>query len=430
MLNVDTSPARSLLDRAALDAAETRAGEAWERLRRGDGPGSGWLGWRRMLADPNDAELERIDALAGEIREEADVLLVCGIGGSYLGSRALVEALAPRFEPEPEIVYAGRDLDGGYLRELTAWLERPRPDGEPRSVYLNVISKSGTTLETALAFRVLRAWMEERYPDDLSRRIICTTGPEGGALNALAAGRGYRTLSIPDDVGGRFSVLTPAGLLPAAAAGIDIRTLYYEAVSRYKELEEDPAPAVDYAATRLALHEGGTAVDLIAAFEPRLHGMARWLQQLMGESEGKQGRGLFPAVATYTTDLHSLGQLVQQGRRNLMQTILRVEAMPHIPRVPREDGDLDGLNYTAGRSFHEINRRAFQGTLRAHAGGGVPCVTVTLDRLNAQHLGDFIYFYELVTAIYGYALGVNPFTQPGVEDYKKAMYHLLGRENT
>ncbi|MDZ7773308.1 MAG: glucose-6-phosphate isomerase [Balneolaceae bacterium] len=428
MLNVDTSPARSHLDDTALQSAESRVNEAWAQLQSGEGPGAEWLGWRSMLADPNDAELERIDALGGEIREEADVLVVCGIGGSYLGSRALVEALAPRFEAKPEIVYAGRDLDGGYLRELTGWLERPGPEGEPRSVYLNVVSKSGTTLETALAFRVLRAWMEERYPGELARRIICTTGQEGGALNALAREGGYRTLAIPEDVGGRFSVLTPAGLLPAAAAGIDIRTLYYEAVSRYKELEEDPAPAVDYAATRLALHEGGTAVDLLAAFEPRLHGMARWLQQLLGESEGKKGRGLFPAVATYSTDLHSLGQIVQQGRRNLMQTFLRVESMPHTPRVPREDDDLDGLNYTAGRSFHEINRRAFRGTLQAHSEGGVPCITVSLDRLNAQHLGDFIYFYELVTAIYGYALGVNPFTQPGVEDYKKAVYHLLGRE--
>lgn len=430
MMTVDCEDALSFLEGEEIRSAREKARRSHRLLLEGGGPGREWLGWRRMLADPNDAELEEIAAVGGRIREMADVLVVCGIGGSCLGGRALVEALRPRrpARGETEIVFAGHHLGSRYHRELLEWLGRDREDGEPRSVCLNVISKSGTTLETALAFRLLRRWMEERYPDSLSERIVCTTSPEGGALNALSEKLGLRRFTIPEDVGGRFSVLTPAGLLPAAAAGIDIQTLYYEAVNRYRELEEDPSAAVEYAAVRYALHERGTAVDLISVFEEELRGMGRWLQQLLGESEGKEGKGIFPAVASYTSDLHSLGQMVQQGRRNLMETFIRVGEASRPPVFREEAGNPDGLNYLAGKSLHDINARAFEGTRRAHREGGVPVVAVTLDRLNEQHLGEFIYFYQLVTALYGYCLEVNPFNQPGVEGYKKAVYHLLGKE--
>lgn len=429
MLKLDLDGARSFLSEEEYRRAEEKALRSHRDLVEGNGRGSEWLGWRRILADPNDAELEEIDTLSSRIRERADLFIVCGIGGSYLGGRALVEALGPQWssEGEPGIVYAGHHLGGDQLGRLMAWLQRPLPDGSPKSVYLNVISKSGTTLETALAFRILREWMRETYPDSFSERVICTTGGEGGALNRLSEQYGFRRLGIPDDVGGRFSVLTPVGLLPASVAGIDIRTLFYQAVTRFQALEDDPAPALAYAATRYALHERETAVDLLAVFNDRMAGMGRWLQQLLGESEGKEGKGLFPVVSSYTTDLHSLGQIVQQGRRNLMETFIRVEEHSESPVVPREETNHDGLNYLAGRSLGEINRRAYEGTRRAHRQGGVPSITVSLDRLNEQHLGDFIYFYELVTAIYGYCLDINPFDQPGVEDYKSAMYHLLGK---
>jgi len=429
MIKVDVSQAKSFLTDQEYEQAYTKARESLETVQNKSGEGAEWLGWRDLLEDPNDAILEQLDSLAAAIREDADVFIVCGIGGSYLGARAVIDALSPFFGNHgPEILYAGNQMSGTYLEELMAYLEEPVEDGESKSVYLNVISKSGTTLETALSFRVLRKWMKEQFPEDTDERIICTTSAEGGALNQLIGEHGYKKFIIPDDVGGRFSVLTPVGLLPIAVAGIDIRTLVYEAVSKYEALEENPQDILEYAATKYALYQKGKDLDLITSFEPQLKSLGGWLQQLLGESEGKEERGMFPVVASYSTDLHSLGQFVQQGTRNLMETFLVVESSSNALTIDKQDGDHDGLNYLAGRSFHEINHRAFEGTLKAHTNGGVPSVVISLKKLNAQHIGEFIYFYEFLTAVYCYCLDVNPFNQPGVEDYKKEMYQLLGKK--
>lgn len=429
MIDVDISRAKRFLTDSEFEEAYRKAEQSFKSVKDKTGKGAEWLGWRDMLEDPNDAILEQLDSLATSIREDADVFIVCGIGGSYLGAHAVIEALSDFFGHNgPEILYAGHHMSGKYLEELLEYLEEPNEEGEPKSVYVNVISKSGTTLETALSFRMIRKWMNERFTDDVEDRIICTTSKEGGALNTLIKENGYQKFIIPDDVGGRFSVLTPVGLLPIAVAGIDIRTLFYEAVSKYEELDEDPEIVIEYAAVKYALFEKGKTVDVLTSFEPQLAALGGWLQQLLGESEGKDGKGMFPAVATYSTDLHSLGQFLQQGPRNLMETFIMIESPPNGVTVEEMEGDYDGLNYLTGRSFHEINDRAFEGTLKAHTDGGVPTVVVTLAKLNAQHIGEFIYFYELLTAIYCYCLGVIPFNQPGVEHYKNEMYKLLRKK--
>lgn len=428
MLKVDTSRVKQFLDEKLFADALGKANKSFQQIQQQNGAGSEWLGWRELLEDPNDAILEQLDELAARIRAEADVFIVCGIGGSYLGARAVIEALGSFFGSKgPEIIYAGHHMSGKYLQELIDYLEKPNAEGEPKSVYLNVISKSGTTLETALSFRILRKWMMGQHPDDVDERIVCTTSAEGGALNALIEEHSYQKFIIPDNVGGRFSVLTPVGLLPIAVAGIDIRTLFYEAVSKYEELEKEPEVVLEYAAARYSLGQQGIATDIITTFEPQLKALGGWLQQLLGESEGKEGKGIFPALASYSTDLHSIGQFIQEGPRNLMETFITVQKGEDELTIHETADNHDGLNYLADRSFHEINRRAFEGTLQAHTDGGVPCIVVTMDKLNAQHVGEFIYFYELMTAIYCYCLDVNPFNQPGVEHYKKEMYQLLGK---
>ncbi len=428
MIKINTSRAKQFLAEDEFRQAYQQAEDAYETVKRGSGEGSEWLGWRDLLADPNDAILEQIDSLAANIREQADVFIVCGIGGSYLGSRAVIEALQPFFDNDgPEIIFAGHHMSGKYLKDLIDYLDKPNEEGEQKSIFLNVISKSGTTLETALSFRVLRKWITEKFPEDVDDRIICTTSKEGGALNELINKHGFKKFIIPDDVGGRFSVLTPVGLFPIAVAGIDIRTLFYEAVSKYEELEEDPGQVLDYAATKFALFNNGKSLDVLTTFEPQLEALGGWLQQLLGESEGKQGKGMFPATAIYSTDLHSIGQFIQQGTRNMMETFITIESAEENITIEELSGNHDGLNYLSGQTFHEINKQAFKGTLQAHTDGSVPSIVISLDELNAQHIGEFIYFYELLTAVYCYCLGVNPFDQPGVEDYKREMYQLLGK---
>jgi len=294
-------------------------------------------------------------------------------------------------------------------------------------VYLNVISKSGTTLETAIAFRVIRKWIHENY-EDAKDRIIATTGPEGGVLNKIIEEFGYSKYVIPHDVGGRFSVLTPVGLLPVAVAGIDIQTLFYGAVGEFQRREKHPGDLFDYASARFELHEKGFALDVIGSFEPELNGFCGWTQQLLGESEGKEGKGLFPAIASYSTDLHSIGQMVQQGRRNMMETLLTVKKPFSKLALPETADDTDQLQYLEGKLFHDINQSALKGTVSAHHSGGVPVVQIEMENLNEQQLGELIYFFELFTAVYVYMLEVNPFDQPGVENYKKAMYQLLGKK--
>lgn len=430
MVRTDIENLKKFIGNQELDGALKLAEEAYQQTVEGTGPGSEWLGWRRILSKPNDAELEGISAHAEKIREHADIFIVCGIGGSYTGAMAVIKALNPTFKSQgPEILYAGHHMSGKYLKGLIETLNEPKENGEKKSVYLNVISKSGTTLETALAFRLLRSWMHEQY-DDATERIIATTGPEGGVLNKIIEAEGYTKYIIPDDVGGRFSVLTPVGLLPIAVAGIDIRTLFYGAVSFYEKETADRKDVLEYAAVRYLMHEDGYAVDVIGTFEPELNGITAWIQQLLGESEGKDGKGLYPALAGFSTDLHSVGQLIQDGRRNIFETLLVVDQQISDLKVNKgEPTNIDQLNYLEGLSFHEINRSALNGTVQAHTDGGVPVCKVVLDSLNGQNLGELIYFYELFTSVYVYMLKINPFNQPGVEAYKKAMYRLLGKSN-
>lgn len=430
MIKFNSEGAQKFIAPEAFDQAYKKARYAFNQVVDGSGPGSNWLGWRRIMDEPNDAELDRISSHAISIREDADIFIVCGIGGSFTGAKAIIDALNPVFKPNgPEIIYAGHHMGGKYLSNLIDYISIPDKDGGAKSVYLNVISKSGSTLETALAFRTLRNWMNDTYGDDAKSRIIATTGDKGGVLNDIIDEEGYAKYIIPDDIGGRYSVLTPVGLLPVAVAGIDIQTLFYGAVSEYEANEDNPELLLKYASVRYSLHKNGIALDVIGSFEPELSGIAAWAQQLLGESEGKEGKGLFPATAQYSTDLHSFGQMIQQGKRNMMETLLVVEKPISNISVEKAESKTDGLSYLDGKSFHEINQSARRGTVEAHLEGGVPVVEVTIEKLNAQQIGRLIYFYELLTAVYVYMLEVNPFNQPGVENYKQAMYKLLGKES-
>lgn len=429
MLNCDVRIARSFLDDETYIRSRSAADFGYKQLVDKSGPGAEWLGWRDLLSNPNDAILQEISSYAEAIRKEADIFIVCGIGGSYLGAKAIIDALKPHFGSNgPEILYSGHHIGGKYLQEMLEYLKAPKADGSQKSIYLNVISKSGSTLETALAFRAIREAMEGMYGEGANDRIICTTSETGGILNELIEKKGYKKYIIPGDVGGRFSVLTPVGLLPIAVAGIDINTLFYGAVSAFNRFEDDAELILEYAALRNALHEQGKTIDVLSCFEPELASFGGWIQQLYGESEGKEGKGLFPTVASFSTDLHSLGQFIQQGKRSVMETFLIVENSFSNIEVKEMEGNDDNLNYLAGKSFHHINTKARLGTTEAHQDGNVPIVNITMDSLNEENLGELIYFFELVTGVFVYSLGVNPFNQPGVEDYKKAMYRLLGKE--
>ncbi|HKJ45327.1 MAG TPA: glucose-6-phosphate isomerase [Balneolales bacterium] len=428
MLTIDLQEAKKFVSGEEYNSASAKAQNALQQLKDKTGKGSEWLGWRDILAEPNDALLENIQKLAEDIRQEADIFIVCGIGGSYLGARAVIEALTPFYgDSKTEIIYAGNQMSGKYLKQLIDYISEKKADGSDKSVYLNVISKSGTTLETALAFRVLREWIHDTYEDDANSRIICTTSKEGGALNKVIDAQGYKKFIIPDDIGGRFSVLTPVGLLPIAVAGVDIRSLFYGAVSAFRDYENNPDDVISYAALRYALYNKGYLIDIFTSFEPELRFFGSWMQQLYGESEGKNGKGMFPTVLGYSTDLHSVGQMVQQGKRNVIETFLVVEKSQSKLTVPADDDNNDGLNYLSGKTFHEINTKAYEGTREAHIEGGVPVVSMTMNELKCETLGSLIYLFELSIAVYVYCLDENPFNQPGVEDYKKAMYRLLGK---
>lgn len=424
MVRLDTTNLANYLEAADFDGIAGRVHAAHEAVLNRTGAGSEKLGWRELVLRPDDALLGDIAATAAEIRAKADVFLCIGIGGSYLGARAVISALTPYFRRDDsgaEVLFAGHHLSGPYLEELLRHL-----DG--KSVYVNVISKSGTTLEPAITFRVVRDWMNRQF-DDADDRIVVTTDATKGTLNKLRAAHGYRHYVIPDDIGGRFSVLTPVGLLPIAVAGVDIQSLFYGAGNAARRLTDpDDNDALTYAAARYLLHESGYMTEVLAVFEPRLLGIASWWQQLFGESEGKKHKGLFPAMVQYTTDLHSLGQYLQDGRRSLIETFLLVDEEEPGAVIPRiDDGTHDGLDYLAGQSLSAVNARACEGTIIAHTEGGVPTMTVRLETRDAGEIGDLIYFFEHAVAVGGYLLGVNPFVQPGVEAYKKEMYRLLGR---
>ncbi len=408
-----------LTDRDALDA---RVMEAHRRVLDGATRSPEMLGWRDLLLTPDDALLASIADLGEEIRDRADVLLCIGIGGSYLGAEAVVQALTPAFGYDgPEILFAGNSLSPTYHEALFKHLEG-------KSVYVNVISKSGTTLEPALSFRLARTFLEKTF-EDADRRIIATTDAARGTLHDLAKEKGYRSYVIPDSVGGRFSVLTPVGLVPVAAAGIDVRALFYGAVSDAREtLDADVShPALQYAGDRFLLQQDGYKTEILAVMDQALKGVGAWWQQLFGESEGKEHKGLFPVVLQYTTDLHSVGQYVQQGQRTLVETFLRLDDADRGLVVPTLDGNADGLNYVAGKPMGYVNAQAYEATAEAHAEGGVPNWTITLPRLDAESIGRLIHFYEHAVAVSGTLLGVDPFNQPGVETYKEKMFSLLGK---
>jgi glucose-6-phosphate isomerase len=364
----------------------------------------------------------QIVALGKEIKEMADVLVVLGIGGSYLGSKTLIDGLNPFFKKsKTEIIFAGHQLSGVYLEELLESLEG-------RSVYVNVISKSGTTLETALAFRFLMNFMRSHYPDTWAERIIATTDPEKGALRTLCDREGIRSLPIPADIGGRYSVFTAVGLLPAAVAGIDITDLLMglkKGIVDFGQADLKKNLAYQYAATRHMLYKEGKRIELFALHHPALMSLGEWLKQLFGESDGKNGRGLFPAAAMFSTDLHSLGQWIQDGKRNIFETMINIENSEKEVCIPSVDESYDGLDHLVGRPMQEIDRIMMASAMKAHLSGGVPVVSIQMERLDAYHLAYLMYFSMRSCAMSGYLADINPFDQQGVEAYKQNMREMM-----
>jgi glucose-6-phosphate isomerase len=423
-IRIDYGNTLDVLDATLMDGALARIHEAQKVLHSRRGPGSEFLGWMDLPLHARDNHADVMDA-AALIREQADVLIVIGIGGSYLGARAVIEALRSPFQTSgTQVLYAGHHIDGAYLRALMEACEG-------RRVCLNVISKSGTTTEPALAFRVLRHWMEQRYGRaEAARRIYATTDARHGALRRVADEEGYRTFVIPDDVGGRFSVLTPVGLLPIAASGIDITALIGGAVAMRETAagsDADRNPVLRYALLRDALYRAGKNIEVLASFHPQLTFVTEWWKQLFGESEGKDGKGIFPAAVTNTTDLHSMGQYIQDGERRLFETFLFAEHAGKDIDVPDAAADTDGLNFIAGSSFSDVNANALRGTAMAHREGGVPNATLLLPDISPASIGALLYFFETTVALCGYAIDVNPFDQPGVEAYKRNMFALLSK---
>jgi glucose-6-phosphate isomerase len=394
------------------------------------GAGSDFLGWLNYPSLYDRDEFERIKKAAEKIKTSCDALIVVGIGGSYLGAKAIVSALTNPFYNElpkdvrktPKIYFAGQNLSGKYLEELLKLLEN-------ESVCVNVISKSGTTTEPAIAFRLIKSFMEEKYgKDEAKRRIFVTTDAERGALKFMADQEGYESFVIPDDIGGRFSVYTAVGLLPIAAAGINIDAFMEGAFAAYEEYRNpdfSENPCYQYALCRNILNAKGKTIEILVDYDPSLEYLSEWWKQLFGESDGKDGKGLFPAAVHFSTDLHSLGQMIQEGPANHFETIIAIEEIQSNLSVPYNELDLDGLNYLAESNIDEINEKAMKGTLLAHVDGAVPNGIIYLERLDAFTIGKLVYFFEKACAIDGYLLGVNPFDQPGVEAYKKNMFALL-----
>jgi glucose-6-phosphate isomerase len=407
---------------AQVAAWTQRLAAAHETLTKGTGAGADYLGWLDPGAIVTEEQIAEIEAIAKDLREKSDTLVVVGIGGSYLGARAVIEALAA--PDAPTVHFAGNSLSAHYHTRLIETIKKQR-------VAINVVSKSGTTTEPAVAFRLLKSLVEEQAGKDAAKDlIVATTDEKKGALRKVADEIGYRTLPIADDIGGRYSVLSPVGLLPIAYAGIDIRALLKGAADCAKVAsEKDPLknPILFYAAARNLLYNQGYSIEVFASFEPRLHYLAEWWKQLFGESEGKDQMALYPASVDLTTDLHSMGQYLQQGRRQMIETFVILDSAGE-PDLPVPPGDnADELGYLTGKPLAEINHAAYQATSLAHRDGGVPNLTLTLSTLDAHSLGFLLYFFEHACGVSGYLLGVNPFDQPGVEAYKKNMFALLAK---
>ena len=428
----DYSRAAGFVSAEEMDNMKATVMCARDVLMAGSGAGNDFLGWIDLPVDYDKEEFERIKKAAAKIQNDSDVLLVVGIGGSYLGARAAIEflshsfykALPKRKRKTPVIYFLGNSISSKYIQDLKDVLE-----GKDFSV--NIISKSGTTTEPAIAFRVFKEMLIEKYGrEEANKRIYATTDKARGALKNLATEEGYESFVVPDDVGGRFSVLTAVGLLPIAVSGADIDKLMEGAAAARKAALETPYEsnsALQYAAVRNILHRKGKAVEIVANYEPSLHYVSEWWKQLFGESEGKDRRGIFPAAVDLTTDLHSMGQFIQDGSRVMFETVLNVEESPAEILLQKEEVDTDGMNYLAGKSVDFVNKSAMNGTILAHTDGDVPNLMVKIPEQDEYCLGQLFYFFEYACGVSGYILGVNPFNQPGVESYKKNMFALLGK---
>ena len=431
-ITLDTSKAAQFLKAGAVEALEPQVKAAQEALENGTCPGNDFLGWLHLPTSISADFVKQIQDCADVLRQNCEVVVVAGIGGSYLGARAVIEALSNSFawlvgdKKNPTILFAGNNIGEDYLSELTTYLK------DKKFGVIN-ISKSGTTTETALTFRLLKKQCEEqRGKEEAKKVIVAITDAKKGAARTCADKEGYTSFIIPDNVGGRFSVLTPVGLLPIACAGFDIAKLVEGAQAMEKACGKD-VPfaeniAAQYAAVRNALYtEAGKKIEIMVNYQPKLHFMSEWWKQLYGESEGKDGKGIFPASCDFTTDLHSMGQWIQEGERTIFETVISVEAPNHTLLFPHDEENLDGLNFLAGKRVDDVNKMAELGTRLAHVDGGVPNIRISMPELNEFYLGELIYFFEIGCGISGNVLGVNPFNQPGVEAYKKNMFALLDK---
>jgi glucose-6-phosphate isomerase len=429
-LSIETKGLRPFITEQELSALQPLALDAHKVLMSGSGKGNDFLGWRELPSNSADSLTNAIVSCAARLSGISEVCVVIGIGGSYLGARAVIEALKHTYSSMledrefPEIVYAGHHLSADQHSDLIDLLDQ-------KEYSLIVISKSGTTTEPAVAFRLLKAHLENKYGTAAAReRIVAITDREKGVLKKLADSEGYESYIVPDDVGGRFSVLTPVGLLPIAVAGFDIKLLLQGARSMQQALKDADGmsnPAIAYACARNACYNKGFLTEVLVNYEPRLTYLTEWWKQLYGESEGKEGKGIFPAGVSFTTDLHSMGQYLQEGKRHIFESMLRVGKPQRELKVPVDPADADGLNFIAGKGLSEVNEQAARGTYLAHHDGGVPIIGIDIPEINEEVLGQLLYFFEFACAISGYMLGVNPFDQPGVEAYKKNMFALLGK---
>ncbi|MFD2611004.1 glucose-6-phosphate isomerase [Paenibacillus gansuensis] len=428
----DYSKALSFIGQHEVDYLAPQVKAAHEQLHNGTGAGSDYLGWVDLPTNYDKEEFSRIQQAAKKIQSDSDVLIVIGIGGSYLGARAALEMLSHSFynvlskeqRKTPEVYFAGNNISSTYVNHLLQAIEG-------KSFSVNVISKSGTTTEPAIAFRIFRELLEKKYgKEEARKRIYATTDKARGALKTLADAEGYETFVIPDDVGGRYSVLTAVGLLPIATAGIDIEAMMKGAADAQREyanpnLAENQA--YQYAAVRNALYRKGKAIEILVNYEPSMHYVSEWWKQLFGESEGKDGKGVYPASVDFSADLHSMGQFIQEGTRNLFETVIQVEKVEEHISIGTDTENLDGLNFLSGETMDFVNKKAAQGTMLAHTDGGVPNLSVTIPDFSAYSFGYMVYFFEKACGISCYLMGVNPFDQPGVEAYKKNMFALLGK---
>ena len=431
-ISLDITKAAQFLKSGAVEAYESQVKAAQEALENGTCPGNDFLGWLHLPSSITSEFLDEIQATANTLRDKCEVIVVAGIGGSYLGARAVIEALSNSFawlvadKKNPTILFAGNNIGEDYLFELTEYLKN-------KEFGVINISKSGTTTETALTFRLLKKQCEaQRGKAEAKDVIVAVTDAKKGAARTCADKEGYKSFIIPDNIGGRFSVLTPVGLLPIACAGFDVKEL----VSGAQEMERacgknvpfEKNPAAQYAAVRNGLYsEAGKKIEIVVNFQPKLHFFAEWWKQLYGESEGKDNKGIFPAACDFTTDLHSMGQWIQQGERSIFETVISVEEPEHKLLFPHDEENLDGLNFLEGKRVDDVNKMAELGTRLAHVDGGVPNIRISVPRLNAYYIGQLIYFFEIACGISGNLLQVNPFNQPGVEAYKKNMFALLNK---